>query len=85
MSSQSRSVMVRTMAYRALLEAAGQLRDVKDLADAVPPGRKQPTVPAAMRRHLDRALRIIEESRTKIEAVPITDTEKENARWGRPL
>ena len=85
MPTQTRSVMIRTEACRALLQAAKLLQNVQAMADAVPPGRKHPTVPSAIRRHLARALRVVEESQAKVSEVAITDSEKESARWGRPI
>ena len=82
MPTQTRSVMIRTEACRALLQAAKLLQNVKAMADAVPPGRKHPTVPSAIRRHLARALRVVEGSQAKVSEVAITDSEKESARWG---
>ena len=85
MATETRSIMIRSAACRALLQAAEVLQDVNAMADAVPPGRKHPTVPTAIRRHLARALRVVEESQKKVGAVPITNAEKESARWGRPI
>ena len=51
MPTQTRSVMIRTEACRALLHAAKLLQNVKAMADAVPPGRKHPTPPHRTDRH----------------------------------
>ena len=52
-----------------------------ELAQAIPPVFTE----YIGRQMLARALRVVEESQAKVSEVAITDSEKESARWGRPI